>query len=138
MPSLPSVLLVDDDEAARYLSQRLLRRLGLQNQVRQASNGLEALQQLQADCQAGQTTPLLVLLDLNMPVMGGFEFLQEYRHLPAACRQATRVVVLSSSEQSADAQQARELAADFVSKPLTQEILVQLLARHLGYTAPTA
>lgn len=138
MPSLPFVLLVDDDEAARYLSLRLLRRLGLQAQVRQASNGLEALQQIQADCQAGRPGSLLVLLDLNMPVMGGFDFLAAYHHLPDACRQDTKVVVLSSSEQPDDVRQAQQLATDFVSKPLTEEVLARLLRQHLGYGAPAA
>lgn len=138
MLSLPLVLVVDDDEAARYLSQRLLRRLGLQAQVSQASNGLEALQQLQADCLAGHTPPLLVLLDLNMPVMGGFDFLEAFHRLPEACRQATKVVVLSSSEQQDEARQARQLATDFVSKPLTEEVLLRLLTQHMGYCAPAA
>lgn len=136
MPSLPFVLLVDDDEAARYLSQRLLRRLGLQAQVRQASNGLEALQQVQADCQAGFHNRLLVLLDLNMPVMSGFDFLEAYRHLPETCRQDIKVVVLSSSTQPDDVRQAQDLAADFVSKPLTEEVLARLLAQHMDYSAP--
>ncbi|RZK14608.1 MAG: response regulator, partial [Hymenobacter sp.] len=82
--------------------------------------------------------PLLVLLDLNMPVMSGFDFLQAYHLLPDTCRRRIKVVVLSSSEQFADVQQAQQLAADFISKPLTEEVLARLLAQHMGYGAPAA
>lgn len=118
-----TILLVDDDEAARYLGQRLLRPYAQQVQLVLATNGEEALQALQPAA-PGCT---LVLLDLNMPVMDGFEFLEEYQHLPSEQQEHTRVVVVSSSELPADQRRAQELGAGFLHKPLTSNTISELL-----------
>lgn len=137
MPITPTVLLVDDDEAARYLSSRLLRRLGLEAQVNEATNGSEALALLQAACNAGQPLPTLILLDLNMPVLNGFELLTRLAELPAACRQGSAVIVLSSTEQPNEIAAVSSLATEFVSKPLTEATLLRLLRQYAGYTPPS-
>lgn len=136
MHSEPTVLLVDDDEAARYLSSRLLRRLGLRRQVPQATNGHEALVLLRAACQAGQPLPTLILLDLNMPVLNGRELLARYAELPAACRQATTIIVLSSTELPGEIEAVRQQAAEVVTKPLTEAVLQRLLRQYAGYEPP--
>jgi CheY-like chemotaxis protein len=70
------VLVVEDDAATRDATRRLLEKLGLR--VAEASNGLEGLQWLDAN-----RAPSLILLDLMMPVMDGFEFLEELQRRPA-------------------------------------------------------
>jgi CheY-like chemotaxis protein len=72
MQKLSSVLLVDDDETTNFINARLLKSLGVTDQVLMAHNGQEALSLLANHCSSlAATCPPLVLLDLHMPVMGG-------------------------------------------------------------------
>jgi CheY-like chemotaxis protein len=132
---LSAVLLVDDDPTANFLNQRLLSRLNVSREVYVAQNGVEALTQLTTHCQANSVScPALVLLDLNMPVMDGFQFLEAYQHLAVGTRQGTRIVVLTSSMLPADQERARHLSvAAFLNKPLTKEGLGALLHEQFGF-----
>ena len=131
---LPAILLVDDDATTNFLNQRLLRNLQVSREVRVALNGAEALALLQACCrEAPDTFPSLILLDLNMPVMGGFEFLEAYQQLPAAPRQHTIVVMLTTSTLDADQLRAQQLPiAGYLTKPLTRENLATVLRVHFN------
>jgi CheY-like chemotaxis protein len=72
----------------------------------------------------------LILLDLNMPVMNGQEFLQAYTQLPTAQRQHIVMVILTTSLHERDQLLARQLPiADFVEKPLTRAKLAGLLVQ---------
>jgi CheY-like chemotaxis protein len=136
---LPAVLLVDDDPTVNFLNQRLLSRLNVSQKVYVAQNGVEALTMLNLHCQAdSKTCPALVLLDLNMPVMDGFQFLEAYQQMPVAQRQGTSVVVLTSSVLPADQVRAQGLSvAGFLTKPLTREGLNTVLREQFGLP-PTA
>ena len=82
MPKLSCALLVDDDQTTNYLNQLLLKRLDVAERLLVALNGQEALDLLQAHCHAiADDCPALVLLDVKMPVMDGFAFLQAYDQL---------------------------------------------------------
>lgn len=139
---LPAILLVDDDPTTNFLSTRLLNRLRASQEVLVALNGAAALQLLQQRCPAtagGGACPALVLLDVNMPVMGGFEFLQAYQQLPAAKRQRTIIVMLTTSMLAADRQRAEQLSVSgFLTKPLTREKLAAVFSQHFGLTLPAA
>jgi CheY-like chemotaxis protein len=135
MADLPLVLLVDDDEAARYLHQRLLRPYLASIELATAENGQEALHQLLA--RPDGVSPALVLLDLNMPFMDGLAFLEVYSRWPLTHRQRTPVVVVSSSVMASERQRTQELGAGFEAKPLTATVIAQLLLQHLRVVLPT-
>ncbi|SDX57257.1 response regulator [Hymenobacter psychrophilus] len=138
---LPAILLVDDDPTTNFLSTRLLNRLGASEEVLVALNGAAALQLLQQRCPAtaGVACPALVLLDVNMPVMGGFEFLEAYQQLPAAKRQRTVIVMLTTSMLAADRQRAEQLSVSgFLTKPLTRAKLAAVFGQHFGLALPAA
>lgn len=85
MTKLSSILLVDDDPTNNFLNQRLLRKLDAAESIMVAENGQEALTMLQKASAAPQPSyPTLILLDVQMPVMGGLDFLRAYQQLPAA------------------------------------------------------
>jgi CheY-like chemotaxis protein len=131
MSQIPCILLVDDDLSTNYLNRRLLQRLNVTTQVREALNGEEALQVLVTSCTDSDnpTCPALIFLDVNMPVMGGFEFLEAYYKLPLAQQRAIVIVMLTTSLHPHDVQRAESLpVAGFLNKPLTAEKVAQVVA----------
>lgn len=134
MRKIPTILLVDDDETTNFLHQRLLVRLDACEQVLVATNGALALEVLaRAAGPFGATNPVLVLLDLNMPVLDGFEFLAAFQALPPVQQQGVVVVVLTSSLSPQDLDRVNDLpVAGFLAKPLNQEKVDALLDIHFG------
>jgi serine/threonine protein kinase len=118
------VLVVDDDPAARDSLRKLLEREGYT--VATAADGREALARLRAF-----PLPDLILLDLLMPVMDGWEFLREQRHDPALA--SVPVVVISGTDPAPGSG-----LPEFLRKPLAPDRLVGAVRRHAEKTAPRA
>jgi CheY-like chemotaxis protein len=131
-----NILLVDDDKICSFLHSELLQELGIARQVVALSNGQLALQYVQQHCLAPPQPgayPDLILLDLHMPVMDGFEFLQELTRLGLSALIQDSVVVLTTSDNAGDQWEADQLRVkDYLVKPLTTESLSEFLDRHYG------
>ncbi|WP_375436542.1 response regulator [uncultured Hymenobacter sp.] len=138
MDKLPSILLVDDDSTTNFLNELLLKSLGVSEQLFVAQNGREALATLDQCCtRPGARCPSLILLDVNMPVMNGIEFLEEYLQLPRAQQQSIVVVMLTTSLHSRDLERVQELPiAGLVNKPLTKEKVDTILQMHFQRQLP--
>ena len=137
MPAIRCTLLVDDDPTTNYLNRKLLQRLAVTAQVREALNGQQALDLLATSCTTpdAPACPALIFLDVNMPVMGGFEFLETYQQLPLA-HTPIIIIMLTTSLHPADVQRAHQLpVAGFLAKPLTEEKVAQVLHMHFGHPA---
>ncbi|TGE08021.1 response regulator [Hymenobacter fodinae] len=131
---LPCTLLVDDDPTTNYLNRKLLERMNFTDEILVALNGREALQVLDEHCQAtSETCPSLLFLDVNMPLMDGFEFLAAYQKLPLAERKAIVIVMLTTSVHPRDMQRLEQLpVSGFLSKPLTEAKVQQILAENFA------
>jgi len=101
-----NLLLVEDDEVDVEAMKRSLKKLGRNNSLTVASNGIEALEILRDQEEKIIEDPFLVILDLNMPLMGGIEFLKELRSDPKL-KQAL-VLVLTTSNSAEDKKRAYE------------------------------
>ena len=120
-----NILLVEDDELDVMNVQRAFKKNNVVNPLYTAGNGLEALEILR-----GSAIPKdrrLILLDLNMPKMGGIEFLKELRADPEL--KATTVVVLTTSDEERDKVEAYKLnVAGYILKPVTLAAFVEIMA----------
>ena len=136
MPKLRCTLLVDDDPTTNYLNRKLLEQLDVTDRVMVAHNGAEALQVLAVECPdagPGLACPALIFLDVNMPLMNGFDFLEAYQELPLARRQAIVIVMLTTSVHPRDLQRLEaQPVAGFVSKPLNPAKVQQVLEAHFS------
>jgi CheY-like chemotaxis protein len=134
MPRLSSVLLVDDDTTANFLNKLLIQRAGITEHLLVAEDGAQALRTLATTCVSPGSKaqcPDLILLDLNMPVLNGIEFLQAYQHLPATQRQGIVVLLLTSASVERDLRQLQDLPLDgILEKPLTAAKLQRVLSEH--------
>jgi CheY-like chemotaxis protein len=134
MRKLNGVLLIDDNETSNFLNQRLLNRMSIAEQIRVFTNGkqaIEYLQQLEQDNNqapdSGSFMPDLILLDINMPVLDGFEFLEMYEELSDELKQKVVIAILSTSSHQQDTARASEFNAYYILKPLTTEKLTDLM-----------
>jgi CheY-like chemotaxis protein len=98
--STVTILLVDDDKVDTMAVRRSFRELNITNPVIATRNGIEALESLRGENGRDKVpTPCLVLLDLNMPRMGGIEFLDELRRDPSLHRTLVFVMTTSAAEE---------------------------------------
>ena len=111
------ILLVEDDRVDIMTVQRALKKIDVRNPLHLARTGVEALGMLRGDGYPKiEPTPSLILLDLNLPKMGGIEFLDELRADPALAD--LHVIVLTSSNEPGDRAAAFEYEVDdYIVKP---------------------
>ena len=131
------ILLVEDDEVDVMNVRRAFQKSNITNPVYIASNGLEALDMLRGVNGQPSVVPgdrRLILLDLNMPKMGGIEFLQELRADPDL--KLTPVVVLTTSNQDQDRVEAYNLnISGYLLKPVTFTTFAELMTTLNKYWA---
>lgn len=124
-----NILLVEDDEVDVMNVERAFKKVNITNSIYIASNGLEALSILRGNHAQYPDFPQerrLILLDLNMPKMGGIEFLQELRSDPQL--RPTPVVVMTTSNQDQDRVEAYNLnVAGYILKPVTFSSFVEMM-----------
>ena len=131
--NLNHIVLVDDNETTSFLNNRLLGRLAVADHVSTFSRADEAFEQLWGDTAADRQpvpAPDLVFVDLKMPGVSGFEFLELYNALPQPVQDQTVMAVLTTSMHGADtARVAQYPNVEYLTKPLTEEKMRKLLEK---------
>lgn len=123
---LNCVLLVDDDHEDCWYHQIIINKMDMTHSIKTAANGLEALEILRDE---NQVTPELIFLDINMPKMNGWEFLEEYRHLDIKQKARITILMLTTSANPSDLKRAKEIedVTGYKTKPLTIEMLTDIM-----------
>ena len=116
------IILIDDDQLNNLINTRIITKFS-DFTVDSFLSGREALKYLQT-CDA-ENFPQLVFLDINMPVMDGWEFLNEFQKFPVTLVQNCSVIMLTSSIDINDIEKSKLYFSvrEFMSKPLTLESL---------------
>lgn len=123
------ILLVDDDPDDIFLHQLVIQESGIATKIAIAENGEVAWQYFSCLENPDFKKPDIIFLDINMPRIDGFEFLELYVTLSEGFRRDIKVVVLSTSSNPFDVQRANAILPDihFSTKPLLKETLLRLL-----------
>lgn len=127
-PKLKSVLLIDDDDVTNFYNGHLIRKMNIADNISEVMNGREAIEYLlHAD-----NMPELLFLDINMPVMNGFEFLEEYEKLSEDRKGNFLILMLTSSLSPIDKSRASQFPSltDYYPKPLSQEKIAEILVKY--------
>ena len=122
------VLLVDDDKICNFIAESTLHRMGVAKEVHSALNGQEALDLFNGYFQGDVAVPDIIFLDLNMPIMDGFQFIDAFKKLDFPKKENILIVILTSSMNPQDIQQAKSLGIDhYMAKPINEEKIMTLL-----------
>lgn len=129
---LDCILLIDDDEPTNFLNEIIIESADCTKQIKSVQTGEEALIYL-ANTDRNETIsyPDLIFLDINMPAMNGWEFLERYRALKKEFKEETKIVMLTTSLFPEDAALAKEISevSAFENKPLTEEKLSAIIKK---------
>jgi len=126
---LKCILLIDDDDDDNFFHKMVIDEMNVTEHVEVAFNGLEALDFLKDE---SKPKPDLVFLDINMPKMNGWEFLEAHKKLSEAQKAKIIVIMLTTSSNPEDKKRATQYVevSDFNSKPLTKETLTEILEQY--------
>ncbi|MEZ4944078.1 MAG: response regulator [Cyclobacteriaceae bacterium] len=128
--SKPLVIsIVDDDEVYKFTIKRTFDLLKLTKKILMFSDGEEAIDFLNDNIKNTQTLPDIIFLDINMPVMDGFEFMEEFIKLKPKTDKKIIVYMVSSSVDPADLQRAKEISeiSDYIVKPIEADKISEIV-----------
>jgi CheY-like chemotaxis protein len=122
-----SILLIDDNEIDLFIAESIVKSTAFAKRVYKECSGVNALNFLKSLTNE-QDLPEIIFLDINMPVMDGFEFLKAFEALPAAIRKKPKIIMLSSSLVREEREKAMKFPSviKYISKPLQLEDILDL------------
>ncbi|SFN50072.1 response regulator [Salegentibacter flavus] len=138
---LSEILLIDDDKILNFVNLRLLEKEGFTSVVC-FSDAREALEYMKINYMNPKSehdeNPVLIFLDLNMPHMNGWEFLEVYDHIKDRFINRILIIILTSSSNPDDVERAEDHGdvVAFLNKPLTLERVSQVLSRYVQPKKP--
>lgn len=134
---LNCILLIDDDEPTNFLNRMLIEEVACTEHIQIAQSGQSALDYLKGNGSFanGQfPSPDLIFLDINMPAMNGWEFLDRYNELDPELKSRVKIVMLTTSFNPDDITRAKEnpVISNFETKPLTSHKLHRILRKYFS------
>ena len=129
-PKFESVMIIDDNAIDLYISSRLIIKNYFGKKVLEYSDANEALKYLQDNQQNISVLPQVIFVDIYMPLMSGFEFLEAYDKLPSDLKNYCKVYIISSTIDNDDILRARrdKNVISFQVKPINKEFLNRIIA----------
>lgn len=128
---LESILLVDDDHITNFIHQKIIDSLKCTEHMKVAKNGKEAIAYLS---QESSKFPDLIFLDINMPKMNGWEFLEAYEQLSKDSGNKSIIVILTTSQNPDDFEKAKSNPhVNLIeNKPLTKDMINNIVTYYFG------
>mgnify|MGYP001390831483 FL=1 len=130
MSKFKDVFVIDDDKVFHFIIKKLFSKNNIDISPSFYLNGLEAIEEIKEKINSGNTLPDLILLDINMPIMDGWQFLDEFRKTRIVTQgERTTIYLVSSSDSISDINKAKEYQdqiKDYFFKPMTLEDLQKI------------
>ena len=124
---MKKIAIVDDDGIFQFTTKVKIEKLQLASSIQIFNDGDEVFKYLQEAEQ--DQWPDVILLDINMPIVDGWDFLELYRGLPDDLHEHISIFMLSSSINPVDVDKAKEnkFVKEYVTKPIKDEVLISIL-----------
>lgn len=134
MEKFDTILIIDDDPVNNFLFSRIIKVSDISQNIQTELSAKVALSSIKHNIEINRKLPDVIFLDINMPLMNGWEFLNEYEELPKCVRKNIKLYMLSSSVCEEDIRKSKEYqdVVDYICKPLTTEVLFKIHAEHIG------
>jgi len=128
-------LLIDDDKLSNFYNSKVVKKHFSFTNVYSVNSAKAALDYLLKAQNGTVQKPNLIFLDLNMPAMNGWEFLDEYKKLDVEFTKDIKIIILTTSSNPDDFEKSKEndCVNDFINKPLSIEILNDVIDNHYEY-----
>lgn len=129
MTHTKTITLIDDDEIFVFLTKKAIEQTNLVDLIKVFNNGLDALNFLKENKNNIDLLPEIILLDLSMPIMNGWQFLDEFAMLNPSIGKKIVIYICSSSISPDEITRAKTISevSDYIIKPLTKDKLIDLI-----------
>jgi CheY-like chemotaxis protein len=124
-----NVLIIDDDTVNNFIAETLIKKAAKDAEITICLNGQEAIDQLLSIKQSSGKLPRFIFLDIAMPVMDGWRFLDEYHRLNLHNGSHSEIIMISSSRFRHDIDRAlgNAMVKEYIKKPLSMELVKRIL-----------
>ncbi|RTY87675.1 response regulator [Flavobacterium sp. RSP49] len=129
MNKINTFCIVDDDDIYQFTTSVLLKKTDLVNKIIVFSNGLKAINFLKDEMGNKENIPDVLFLDINMPVMDGWEFLEEYLLIKHMMPKTVVIYMVSSSVDEKDVLKAKSISAlsGYLVKPISTQNIMEVI-----------
>lgn len=130
-------IIIDDDPVNNMLSSIFINEVVSNADIQSFELPENGLKHIRQKYSISEEIPTILLLDINMPTMSGWEFLEKFEELAEGIKNQFRICIMSSSVDPGDQQRAGENnnAMDYIEKPLSEEKVVSLCSEQFGCTS---
>ncbi|WP_111309024.1 response regulator [Confluentibacter sediminis] len=131
MNQIKTLTLIDDDDIFVFLTKKVIEQTNLVNLIKVFGNGLDAINFLKKNKYNTDSLPEIILLDLSMPIMNGWQFLEEYAKLNPSIGKKITIYICSSSISHDDITRAKSIneVSDYIIKPITKNRLIEVIKK---------
>lgn len=129
METYSRTCIIDDDSIAVFGLTRAMKSIGFTPNLSVFDNGRDALEKFEKLLESGSELPSLIFIDLNMPVMGGWDFMGEFTKLMPSQKDRPEIYIMTSSMDIKDVEKAQSfgLEANYLIKPVSADILGRIV-----------
>jgi len=129
MKNVQLCCIIDDDPIFIYGTKRIMKEVNFAESILVYNNGQDALDGLMEKCKAKEPLPDVIFLDLNMPIMNGWEFLDEFKDCRSETSKKIIIYIISSSVDPRDLERVQnyQQVDTYILKPITPEDLAKII-----------
>ncbi|AUS05027.1 response regulator [Pseudotamlana carrageenivorans] len=129
MKSITSTLLIDDDKFTSFYNEKIVKKHNQFGEIISVNSGKAAIEYLEDAIKGEALKPDVIFLDINMPAMNGWEFIENYRKLDVEFTNNIKIIMLTTSSNPKDKERSQTIneIANYINKPLSLPVLHDII-----------